>query len=73
MGAQVITKSGHLETYTDSNAVSPLLPEVSAYFADITIGAGAYGSDTAQHFADLCNQVAALTTALKARNIISAT
>lgn len=67
------TLSGHLLTSHNTSVTTPPNPVVSAYFADITIGAGAYGSDTAQHFADLCNQVFALNAAMRdIKKLISA-
>jgi len=63
------TKSGQLETYADTNAVSPLLPTVSAYFADQTSAGGAYGFATAAEVQTMIYTVNALVDMVLSREI----
>jgi hypothetical protein len=63
------TRNGNLETYTDSNIVSPYNPASSAYFDSVTVSAGAYGAGAAADYAELVYTVNAIVAALNARGI----
>jgi hypothetical protein len=66
------TKVGHLETYKDTNVISPKLPEVSAYFVDQTSAGGAYGFASAAEVQTMIYTVNALVDALLNRKAVSA-
>ncbi len=66
------TKTGHLETYTDTNVVTPKLPQVSAYFAAQTSAGGAYGFASAAEVQTMIYTVNALVAALNTRVVTSA-
>ncbi len=66
------TRSGHLETYADTNIVTPALPVVSAYFAAQTSAGGAYGFATAAEVQNLLFVVNNLVAALNTRKVTAA-
>ncbi len=66
------TLSGHLETYTDTNVISPPLPQVSAYFAAQTSAGGAYGFASAAEVQLMIHTVNALVAALNTRVVTAA-